>query len=284
MKFEILIFIAVLGSCPYKSVYGVDGNASSQSTGATTGQTSVTPQSTTPASGTTPAAKTGATTDNTGLTLDIKKTSSTTEFEYSKDGEFKTYTPKSGHTISKIVKGNNDIWTATDNDHAVKVARKGSGSCKKHIAILLKSSKFILLQKEGKKKPWKDVTGERYDITKLKFYGDDAELKVTDYKIDLLGRDKTFAFVYEFTGANCKKIKFGDEDIWKSTDDRKYSTIKKFSLGLVSNDFFVRKSENEFKKLELNLSTTPGSGTTTTPGQDCTGTPATGQGGSSPSN
>ncbi|EAN30953.1 hypothetical protein TpMuguga_03g00218 [Theileria parva strain Muguga] len=254
MKFGILIFIAVLGSCPYYSVHG--GCCGGKST---------------------------ETTDGTAVTLDIKKTSSTNAFECSEKNDIRTYTPKNNKLFSKIVKGNSEIWTAHPNDQAVKVVIKVQNNNEKHLAILLNTLKFVLLEKDGNN--LKDVTSKKHDVSKLKFFGDnDKELTTSDYKIDLVKLSYTVIFN---DNVKCKKIMLGDKDLWKSTDFSNFETFKELLLGLISNDFFLRKSEKEFKKIEFKHSTTTtttptGTGqTTTTPTGQTTTTP-TGQTGTTP--
>ncbi|EAN31105.1 hypothetical protein TpMuguga_03g00368 [Theileria parva strain Muguga] len=278
MKFVKLALIAVIISCPYKSVHASDTTGTSQSTPAdsaqtlgsgqgstpadqttssetTTGQAEPTTQATggsAPATGTTPAAQTAEKTEDTGETIDIKSGQGTDKIDYSCVGKYKAYKAKAGHTISKIVGKNGlEIWKAQPSDHAIMVVLMGKGSKKKHVAILLKSHKLVLFYRDGKSNPWKNLTSERKDVSKLKFYADgDRELTTSDYKVTIVGRDKTFAFTYEFnSGVTCLKIKHSGSEIWKSSDDPEFKDIKKFSLGLLSNCFHVYKSATEYKRL-----------------------------------
>ncbi|EAN30954.1 hypothetical protein TpMuguga_03g00219 [Theileria parva strain Muguga] len=262
MKFGIFTFIAILISCPYKSAHGADGNGSSQSTGATTGTTSPGAQVTTPATGTTPGSKTGEKTGGTGLTLDIKKNKGSNEFKYSERGKCRLFTAQGTHTFSKIVTGNTDVWKSTGDDHAVKVLLKGKGDKKKHLAISFKSGKFLVLYRDGKGKPWNDITSSKDDITKFKFYGEgEKELTTADYKIDI-GLMFCYLVIFNSEG-KCKKIKFGDKEIWKPDDsDTKFKKFKFFSVDLDSNDCLIINNYGEHKRIEITKPTTTG----TTPG------------------
>ncbi|EAN31449.1 hypothetical protein TpMuguga_04g00097 [Theileria parva strain Muguga] len=300
MKFVKFALLAVLVSCPYKSARGADTSGSSQPTGTTTGQTTPTSRATTPStqttspgatagttpgtqaatptSGTGPAAESGAATGTT-VTLDIKKTKGTDEFDYADLDTSKLFTAKDNRVFSKIVSKNSEVWTSKDNDDAVKVLVQGKGSSKKHLALFLKSGKLTILYKDGKNKPWNDITSTKHDVSKVKFFGEgDKELSVSDYKIDI---GFIFSYIVKFNdGVNCKKITYQGKDIWKHTDDENFKEIKAFSLGLGSNEFYVRKEYNISKKLELGATpvqtgtgtsngsgTTQGSGTTTPGGQ-----------------
>ncbi|EAN33141.1 hypothetical protein TpMuguga_02g00856 [Theileria parva strain Muguga] len=226
MKFEILIFIAILISCHYKSAHGADPSGSPQSTG------------------------------GTAATLDIKKSSSTNELDYSKDGDYRTYSAKDTHTFCKIVKGNNDIWTVSGNDDAVKVVLKGSGKNMKQLLILLKSGKFVFLYKCGKsgtfncgsKKPcWNDITSTKPDITKLKFYGENnTEITSSGYKVSIVN----LSYIYEFNnGVKCLTVRLADKDIWKSVDDANYKEIKAFSIDLSNTKFTITNSKDETREV-----------------------------------
>ncbi|EAN31453.1 hypothetical protein TpMuguga_04g00101 [Theileria parva strain Muguga] len=298
MKFVIFTFIAVLGSCPYKLTRASDTTGTSQPTETTTGQTTPgtqgtggstpsvqttttgrnghTTQAATPATGTTPAAESGAATGNS-VTLDINKSNTTNDSEYSKEGDYRTYTAKDNKSFSKIVKNKNDIWESKDKDEAVKVVLKGSGDKKKHLVILLKSNKFVLLYKEAKNKPWNDITSKRHDTSKLKFYAEnDKEMTSSDYEVTILEHYYSIKFR---DSVSCRKIKLGGEDIWKSTDDKNFESIRALTLDLESDCFYVLKSETEHKKLDVKKSTTK-SATPTSGGQSATTTATTARTGS----
>ncbi|EAN31032.1 hypothetical protein TpMuguga_03g00297 [Theileria parva strain Muguga] len=284
MKIVKLALIAVIISCPYKLVYASDTTGTSQSTTADSDQTSGTGQATTPSTQTTSSETTSGTTSPgtqtttpssaaatpaakanlKPVTLDIKKSNSTDESEYLKDGNYRTYTPKPSNAFSKIVKGNNDVWTSTGNDNAVNVVLMGSGNNPKHLAILLNSGKLVFLYKEGKNKPWTDITSQKHDLKKLKFLGENnTELTSSSYKITIVNLSYTFTFN---DGVNCLTIKLGDKDIWKSSDDSNFESIKTFYLDLSNNLFSVTNSKDQTKqvtkpevtKVTIDINTTQG--------------------------
>ncbi|EAN33500.1 hypothetical protein TpMuguga_01g00256 [Theileria parva strain Muguga] len=184
----------------------------------------------------------------TPVTLDIEKTQSTNQFEYTKNDIFHKYEVKSGHYFSKVTEKSTVIWEIKDNIFG-KLVRVKSENNEKYFAILLGDNSFKLFHQPGKSQSWKDVTSERYDVRQLKFYGDgDKELKSSDYTSTLVN----YSFEFKFnSGVNCKKIKYGQDDVWKHTDDPNLSTIKMLHLGLVSNSFFVCKDESQSKKIEF---------------------------------
>ncbi|XP_955552.1 SfiI-subtelomeric fragment related protein family member, putative [Theileria annulata] len=85
---------------------------------------------------------------------------------------------------------------------------------------------------------WKDITSDRHDVTMLKFFGEgDVELTSSDYSVSIV--DLSFTYLFN-DGINCKKVKLGDDEVWKHTDDDKFAEIKSFSLGLCSKSFLVK--------------------------------------------
>uniref|UniRef100_A0A3B0MKC1 SfiI-subtelomeric related protein family member n=1 Tax=Theileria annulata TaxID=5874 RepID=A0A3B0MKC1_THEAN len=192
------------------------------------------------------------TTTVTLVTLNISKTSSTTEFDYSKDGDFRTYTPKDDHVFTKIIKkpligSTKVIWTAKPDDQALKVVLMGSGKDEKFLSILLQSGNFVLLRKPGKNKPWEDVTSKRRDVTKLKFHGDnDVELAKTDYDVTL--QDLSYTYIFN-TGVKCVKITYNNETMWSHTDDPKFGYLKGLYLDLPKDQFLVTNTSDQTKQL-----------------------------------
>uniref|UniRef100_A0A3B0ML99 SfiI-subtelomeric related protein family member, putative n=1 Tax=Theileria annulata TaxID=5874 RepID=A0A3B0ML99_THEAN len=193
----------------------------------------------------------------TPVTLDIEKTQSTSQFEYSKDDKINTFTVKDEHVFSKVTKGTDAVWDSKGGDCGTKVIFIDEN--KKYVSILLTNNMFLLFNLESG--TWKDITSTKHDIDRLKFYGDDdTTLSTSDYDVTIA--DYSYRFTFK-AGVNCRKIKYADDDLWKDTDDPEYSTITVFDLGLISNNFFV-KNKTKFKKLEFNPSQ-PKGGRSTTP-------------------
>ncbi|XP_955550.1 SfiI-subtelomeric fragment related protein family member, putative [Theileria annulata] len=183
----------------------------------------------------------------TPVTLDINISKDTDQIDYKKDGEFRTYTPKDNHVFKKVVKKNADIWSAKPNDKAIKAVLMGSKKEPKHLALLLQSGEYVLLHKSGKNKPWNDITNAKYDVTKLKFLGEgDSEISKSDYDVDL--HDLSYTFLFK-SGVTCRKVLFGDDDVWKHTDDPNYSDIKSLQLDLPTNKFLVKNQSDQSKEL-----------------------------------
>ncbi|XP_953548.1 SfiI-subtelomeric fragment related protein family member, putative [Theileria annulata] len=209
-------------------------------------------------SSTTSVTKSDSKTSVTLINLDIKKNKSTDQFDYIKEGEYRTFTAKDDHLISNIVKEYFDIFMTNPKNHAIKVVLMGSKKNPKHMAILLKRGNFELLYKSGKGQPWEDITTQRHDVKKLKFIGEgDSELSKNDYKIDLI----KLSFTYTFNdGVKCKKIKLGDDEVWKDTDDPKFAELKSISLDLLKDQFSVTNLKEHTKhltkaKVTLNINT-----------------------------
>ncbi|XP_952703.1 SfiI-subtelomeric fragment related protein family member, putative [Theileria annulata] len=181
------------------------------------------------------------------LTLDIEKTQSTTEFEYTDQNGLITFTAKDSHLFNKITQGTTVIWVSTGCLYGTLVMSKTVYGVK-FLAILMTNNIFTLFHLDGVE--W-HITSKRRDVSKLKFLGDnDVELKSSDYTV----RTVFLSFIYKFnSGVVCKKIKLADADIWKHTDDPGFSEIKIFSIGLISNSFFVFNNKNESKKLNIKI-------------------------------
>ncbi|XP_954705.1 SfiI-subtelomeric fragment related protein family member, putative [Theileria annulata] len=181
------------------------------------------------------------------VTLDVNSSQSTNDFEYLRNAEFRTFTPKAGHVFSKVMMDNAELWSAKPGDHALKAVLMGSGNKPKHLALLLQSGNFVLLYNSDMDKPWDDLTADKQDVTKLKFLGDnDAELTKSDYKVDLVDLSFTFAFN---TGVVCKKVTYSDTPLWSHSDDSKFASLKSLALDLAKDKFFVKNSSDETKEL-----------------------------------
>uniref|UniRef100_A0A3B0MLZ7 SfiI-subtelomeric related protein family member, putative n=1 Tax=Theileria annulata TaxID=5874 RepID=A0A3B0MLZ7_THEAN len=197
----------------------------------------------------------------THVTLDIKKTESTNEFDYTDQNGVVTYTPKDNHVFSKVSQGTTGIWESSDDVFGILVRTKTTKGVK-YLVVLLTNNMFTLFNLDGNE--WKNITSDRHDITKLKFLGEgDAELTKTGYTVSIV--DLSFTYIFN-TGVSCKTIKLEDADVWKHTDDSKFADIKSFSLGLASNSFFVKNQSDQVKKIEEKAPvTTPVTAPETTP-------------------
>uniref|UniRef100_A0A3B0N6P2 SfiI-subtelomeric related protein family member, putative n=1 Tax=Theileria annulata TaxID=5874 RepID=A0A3B0N6P2_THEAN len=181
----------------------------------------------------------------TKVTLDIEKTESTDEFDYTEQNGVVTYKPKDDHLFSKVSHGTKDIWESKDNIFGTLVRTKVSKDVK-FLVVLLDNNMFTLFELVGGE--WKDITTERHDITEIKFFGEgDTEITKTDYTVSIV--DLSFTYLFN-SGVSCKTIKLGEDEIWKHTDDSKFADIKSFSLGLASNSFFVKNQSDDVKKIE----------------------------------
>ncbi|XP_953625.1 SfiI-subtelomeric fragment related protein family member, putative [Theileria annulata] len=181
----------------------------------------------------------------TKVTADISKTESTSEFEYTDQNGVVTYTPKDDHVFTKVTKGSTDIWESKTNVFGTLVRTKVSKGVK-FLVVLLTNNMFTVFQEDGG--TWKDITSDRHDVKKLRFFGDnDAEITTSDYSVSIV--DLSFTYIFK-DGVKCKKVKFGDDEVWKHTDDSNFADIKSFSLGLSSNAFFVKNQSDQVKKIE----------------------------------
>ncbi|XP_955112.1 SfiI-subtelomeric fragment related protein family member, putative [Theileria annulata] len=189
----------------------------------------------------------------TPIGVDIQKTQPTSDFEYTVESGVVTYKPKDNHVFNKVVDGTTSIWQSI-NDVFGTLVRTMTSNGVKYVAILHDNNMFKLFKQEGSE--WTDITSKSHDITKLKFFGDnDTELKSTDYTVTIV--DLSYTYIFN-DGVMCKKVKLGEDDVWKHSDDPKFSEIKSFRLGLVSNTFYVLNNKNEFKKVDFKPTQTKG--------------------------
>ncbi|XP_951835.1 SfiI-subtelomeric fragment related protein family member, putative [Theileria annulata] len=181
----------------------------------------------------------------THVTLDIDKTESTNEFDYTDQNGVITYAPKDNHVFSKVSQGTTDIWESSDDVFGTLVRTKTTKGVK-FLVVLLTNNMFTLFHLDGNE--WKNITSDRHDVTMLKFLGEnDAEITSSDYSVSIV--DLSFTYIFN-SGVKCKKIMLADDEVWNHTDDAKFSDIKSFSLGLASNSFFVKNQSDQVKKIE----------------------------------
>ncbi|EAN33777.1 hypothetical protein TpMuguga_01g00540 [Theileria parva strain Muguga] len=182
--------------------------------------------------------------------VDIEKKHNTNEFNYYRNDNFKTYVPKSGYGFSKVTEGSSVIWESGDVFATFVTTKR-----KKFLVILLQSGDILLFHKNNAEQPWEDITADRFDLKKLKFFGEnDTEITSSHYTVTLVKTIVEFKFE---DGVNCKKIKYGDDNIWNHMDDTEFPSIKMFQFGLVSNDLYVQNSSNDWKKLNYKGQNTP---------------------------
>ncbi|XP_952705.1 SfiI-subtelomeric fragment related protein family member, putative [Theileria annulata] len=190
------------------------------------------------------------------ISLDIDKTESTDEYEYIKDLDFRTYTPKPGHLFKKISHSTIDIWQSKNNLYATLICIKPEGDLK-YLAMLFQDNMFKLFH-EQEDKPWDNITSKRHDVTKLRFLRDnDSEITSSDYKVNIV--DLSYTYIFN-SGVTCKKITYNNTPLWSHTDDSNFASIKSLSLDLAKDKFYVKNQSDQLK--ELDFKTTPETQTT----------------------
>ncbi|UVC50246.1 hypothetical protein MACK_004122 [Theileria orientalis] len=95
----------------------------------------------------------------TGVDLSLKKTSGTNEFNYNKAGRVVTYTAKANYGFKSVKTGNKVVWEASNSDeYAIKVVLNGKGKKQKEVTIHLPNNTTKVFKRDGKGKPWTDVS------------------------------------------------------------------------------------------------------------------------------
>ncbi|EAN31364.1 hypothetical protein TpMuguga_04g00012 [Theileria parva strain Muguga] len=204
-----------------------------------------------------------------GVTLDVNKTESTAEYECTNDRNFHKYVPKNGGVFGKVVQGSTVVWESDGSVYGTEVIFV---SVTKYLIVLLDNNKFSFFKYYFAR--WNDMTNKRYDVSKLKLYGEsDKELSSYDYRVNL----RLYSFRYEFNeGVKCLKVKYGDDVVWKDSDDSDFKSVKMFLLDLPSNNFFVKNHSDKVKRVcpkpdqDASESTAPDSTSSTDQDQSAT--------------
>ncbi|XP_951759.1 SfiI-subtelomeric fragment related protein family member, putative [Theileria annulata] len=181
--------------------------------------------------------------------LDISKTQTTSEFDYTDENEVVTYTVKTGYVFNKVSQGTTVVWVSKDNVFGTLVMSKSVDSVK-YLAVLMTNSMFKLFNHYYYE--WTEITSTKYDLTKLKFFGNnDTELKSSNLEVSLVD----LSYTYQFNdGVNCKKIMLAHDDLWKHSDDPKFSSLKSLSLDLSTNKFYVKNQSDQIKEVAIKIS------------------------------
>ncbi|EAN34461.1 hypothetical protein TpMuguga_01g01223 [Theileria parva strain Muguga] len=184
-------------------------------------------------------------TEPTPVTLDIEKTQTTTEYEYKDVSGVVTYTPKAGRVFSKVSEDQYEIWVSVSDVYGTLVRTKVTKDIN-YLVILLNNRTFNLFQ-EGENE-WNDITKERHDVKKLRFLGEsDTEIQTSQYEVSIV--DMSFCHTFN-TGVKCKKVKLGEDVVYNYDDHTDFGDISVFSLGLASNNFFIKNASGDVKKIE----------------------------------
>ncbi|EAN33580.1 hypothetical protein TpMuguga_01g00336 [Theileria parva strain Muguga] len=200
------------------------------------------------------------------VSLYIKKTNSTDEFEFSKDKEFKTFQARHVYLFNKIVDSassdpSQEVVFEPPNPayYSTKVVFKDSPN-KQYLALLRTDDNFLLLNKPDRDKPWQDVTLNRLNLSDLKMFYYDVDtsgyrlLKDNQYSKSLVN----FFYWYEFNLlANCHLIKFKSYIVWNHDSDPNFQFLKGVCLDLYNNHLFVVNNNDVSKKITPPNSTTP---------------------------
>ncbi|XP_955551.1 SfiI-subtelomeric fragment related protein family member, putative [Theileria annulata] len=183
------------------------------------------------------------------VTLDIQRTECTDEYDFNDQSGLFTYTPKPSFVFNKVTQGTTDIWESKNNVNATLLMSKSKDG-EKYLALLLTNNMFTLFHLDGNE--WNNITSDRHDVSNLKFLGDsDTDLTKSDYTVSIV--DLSFTYIFK-DDVICKKIKLGDDEVWKHTDDSEFSSLKKLSLDLPTNKFSVMNPSDQSKELAVKVS------------------------------
>ncbi|XP_954469.1 SfiI-subtelomeric fragment related protein family member, putative [Theileria annulata] len=200
-------------------------------------------KSQTQTSSTKPVAK-PAVTSATKVTLDISKTQSTNEFDFTDQNGVVTYTPKDDHLFSKVSQGTTDIWESKNNVYGTLLMIKSENNVK-YLSMLMTNKMFKLFKLENNE--WQDITSDRLDITKLKFLGEgDTELSKTDYTVSIVENSYEFKFTSD---PKCTCIKYNDTEVWKHSSQHGDKFPTSVSFNNLNRNYLVVESSRSYRKI-----------------------------------
>ncbi|UVC50245.1 hypothetical protein MACK_004121 [Theileria orientalis] len=102
----------------------------------------------------------------TGVELSLKAKKATPQFNYNKAGRVVTYTAKANYGFKSVKTGNKVVWEASNSDeYATKVVLNGKGKKKKEVTIHLPNNTTKVFKRDGKGKPWSEVSQQGNQAT-----------------------------------------------------------------------------------------------------------------------
>ncbi|KAF5153550.1 hypothetical protein TpMuguga_03g02090 [Theileria parva strain Muguga] len=186
------------------------------------------------------------------ITLDISGNKSLDEFDYSVKNGYVTFTVKSGYFFKEIIQSNSlllnkSIWKS--EDYALKVRLNKISYDQQYIILLLKSGKFVVLNRIGDTNGWHDVTSRRLNMGLLKLYDAGGDQIYPSQYIKSLYH-LSYAYFFKL-GVKCFSIKLGDKLIYNHVSDQWLGFIRGIFLDLVNNKLYITDLTGERKDLDI---------------------------------
>nr|PVC50974.1 hypothetical protein MACL_00001876 [Theileria orientalis] len=113
-----------------------------------------------------------------GTAIDLDITVAThNDYNYNKDVNMLTFTPKAGKTFKSVKDGATDVWKAADaNSYASKVEVDVVTADNKAVTVQMAGNQTKVFRKHGKNQPWKEI-----DITKTNPQSVNIKYKYNSY-------------------------------------------------------------------------------------------------------
>ncbi|UKJ89062.2 hypothetical protein MACJ_002308 [Theileria orientalis] len=165
---------------------------------------------------------TDTSTSKTGVDLNITTESSTNEFEYKKDGNYVTYTPKGNNAFKLVKDRKSEIWKESSaSNYSLRVEVDNIFGDSKVVTVYLGDDKTKVFKKDHLSTEWEEI-----DLTIVipKLINIKYESETYFYKTELNNNVRTITAKkgFSFKGAHeyvdGKKI-----EIWKTDKENEYS-------------------------------------------------------------
>uniref|UniRef100_A0A3B0MSJ6 SfiI-subtelomeric related protein family member n=1 Tax=Theileria annulata TaxID=5874 RepID=A0A3B0MSJ6_THEAN len=187
------------------------------------------------------------------LTLDISKTQSTDQFDYSVKKDYTIYKAKTGYYFKEIINSYSDmiyksIWRG-EKDLATEVRVHKRALDEQYIIVFLKSKEFLIFHRIGDPNEWHDVTSRRFDMDLFKFYdaGED-EIKSKGYVKSLY--HLSYGYFFKL-GVKCFSVKLKNEKIYNHLEDQWLGFIRGVFLDLINNKVYIMDLAGETRYFDL---------------------------------
>ncbi|XP_955496.1 uncharacterized protein TA18363 [Theileria annulata] len=187
------------------------------------------------------------------LTLDISKTQSTDQFDYSVKNDYTIYKAKTGYHFKEIINSYSDmiyksIWRG-EKDLATEIRVHKRALDEQYIIVFLKSKEFLIFHRIGDPNEWHDVTSRRFDMDLFKFYdaGED-EIKSKGYVKSLY--HLSYGYFFKL-GVKCFSVKLKNEKIYNHLEDQWLGFIRGVFIDLINNKVYIMDLAGETRDFDL---------------------------------
>ncbi|UKJ87975.2 hypothetical protein MACJ_000417 [Theileria orientalis] len=199
-------------------------------------------------------------TSKTGIINIASDTQSTYQFDYKKDGQYATYTPKGNNAFKLVKDGNTEIWKKNNyNDYALKVEVDLIDDDTKAVTVYMDEDKIKVFKKDDKSKPWNEIY-----ITRVNSESVDINYEHERYFCKNELDDDVRTFIAK-TGFLFNDVKEDNTNIWTTSNENEYAKyvvtegdnkVTIYKADGSTAKVFTKGSDGKWKE-DTNDSTTP---------------------------